>query len=71
MLAAQRNIMKSVGEGKTAPQTGKMLVESLAVMIRCLDTTILEDRLEQVEAQANAAATGRPTLAYPPPDDDP
>jgi hypothetical protein len=63
MLAAQRRIMKSVGEGKTPPQIGKMLVESLAVMIRCLDTTNLEDRLEAVEAQTNSGTMGRPVLA--------
>jgi hypothetical protein len=71
MMAAQRTVMKSVGEGRTTPQTGKTMVEALAVMIKCLDVTTLEDRLEQVEAQASAAATGRPTLAYPAPDTDP
>jgi hypothetical protein len=71
MMAAQRQVMKSVGEGRTTPQTGKTMVEALAVMIKCLDVTTLEDRLEQVEAQASAAATGKPTLAYPPPDTDP
>jgi hypothetical protein len=40
-----------------------MLVESLAVMIRSLDTTVLEDRLEAVEAQANSGTIGRPVLA--------
>jgi hypothetical protein len=71
MMAAQRMVMASVGEGRTTPQTAKTIIESLSLMIRCLDTTVLEDRLEQVEAQTSAAATGRPTLAYPPPDDDP
>jgi hypothetical protein len=71
MMAAQRQVMASVGAGKTTPQTGKTLVEALAVMIKCLDVTTLEDRLEQVEAQVSAAATGRPTLAYPPKDTDP
>jgi hypothetical protein len=36
-----------------------LLFESLAIMIRCLDTTELEDRLEQVEENA---ASGRPVL---------
>jgi hypothetical protein len=52
MLAAQRKIMKSVGEGRTPAALGKQLVESLAIMIRSLDTTELEDRLEAVEARA-------------------
>jgi hypothetical protein len=42
-------------------------------MIRCLDTTNLEDRLEAVEAQANSGTMGRPVLAInsPPLDAEP
>jgi hypothetical protein len=59
MLGAQRKIMRSVGEGRTDAALGRQLIESLAIMIRCLDTTALEDRLEQVEANAES---GRPVL---------
>jgi hypothetical protein len=44
MMAAQRTVMKSVGEGRTTPQTAKTIIESLSLMTRCLDTTVLEDR---------------------------
>ena len=59
MLAAQRKIMQSVGEGRTDAALGRQLIESIAIMIRCLDTTILEDRLEEVERNAQS---GKPVL---------
>jgi TolB-like protein/class 3 adenylate cyclase len=54
-----RDIIKSLGMTPTASETQRIARPPTA------------DRLEQVEAQASAAATGRPTLAYPPPDDSP
>jgi hypothetical protein len=59
MLAMQRRIMASMCAGECSPTHGRALIESLAIMIRCLDTTALEDRLEQVEANAES---GRPVL---------
>jgi hypothetical protein len=68
MLTAQRKVMRSIGAGTIPAVLGKMMIESLAVMIRSLDTTILEDRLEAVEANAE----GRPVLTVitnkPPPE---
>jgi hypothetical protein len=62
MLEAQRRIMRSIGDGTTPASLGKQLIESLAIMIRSLDTTVLEDRLEAAEARANAGDGGRPQL---------
>jgi hypothetical protein len=52
MLAAQGRVMKSMSEGFTPVQTGRAMIEALAIMIRSLDVTTLEDRLEQAEERA-------------------
>jgi hypothetical protein len=59
MLKLQQTIMASMCAGECSPTHGRALIESLAIMIRCLDVSTLEDRLEQVEANSES---GRPML---------
>jgi hypothetical protein len=62
MVEAQRKIFKSMSAGKTPIALGKMMIESLAVMIKSLDISALEDTLDQMR---NVVATNRTRSARP------
>jgi hypothetical protein len=55
ILRAQELVTSAIADGRLEPGAGQALMQSLAIMIRSLDVTTLEDRLEQAEERARLA----------------
>jgi hypothetical protein len=55
ILLAQRLVTEAMAENRLDPHAGQALMQSFAIMIRSLDVTTLEDRLEQAEERARMA----------------
>jgi hypothetical protein len=67
ILKAQRLVIAAMGRGEIVPAEGRQLIEALAVMVRTLEATTLEQQLQAEEEAAPplspaAARQRRPSL---------